>query len=50
MTEQLGIEITPEMIEAGIDMFVGYSWDLSNPPEEAVCEIFRAMVEASPRR
>jgi hypothetical protein len=42
------IEITPEMIKAGIEEFEAYRAELSDPSEEAVLAIFRAMVEASP--
>lgn len=41
------IEITEAMIEAGVAEFLTYKTELSDPPEEAVREIFKAMVAAS---
>jgi hypothetical protein len=38
------VEITPEMIEAGVDELNSYDWRLDWPPDK-VCEIFRAMIE-----
>jgi hypothetical protein len=42
-----GIEITSPMIEAGVAEFLTYRGQLSDSPEEAVTEIFKAMVLAS---
>lgn len=48
-TEKGEIEITPEMIEAGVDAFVGYDSRFEGP-HEIVVEIFEAMitVQSSP--
>ena len=40
------IEVTPEMIEAGVREFCSYDSDLERP-KDIVADIFRAMVRAS---
>ena len=36
------IEVTPEMIAAGVDVILEYEWPWTNP-EEHVIKIYRAM-------
>jgi hypothetical protein len=40
------IDVTKEMVDAGIEEFLTYRFELSDPPEEAVKEIFTAMMQA----
>ena len=42
-------EITPEMIEAGVEEFVSYDSRVEMP-EDCVAEIFRKMVNSAPKQ
>ena len=45
-----GIEITPEMLEAGVgELLSFFSEDLSDTPEPIVADIYRAMASLAPR-
>ena len=47
-TELDEIDITPEMIEAGVDEFCSFD-DRYEFPEAAVARVFRAMIRATPK-
>ena len=43
-----GIEITPEMIEAGVNLLMDFEWGWGNP-QDYVTKIFRSMCLAAPQ-
>ena len=43
---QAGVEVTPEMIEAGVDVLMRFDWGWSDPNAYAA-NIYRAMAIAS---